>query len=625
MVQAFQQQYKHQSQSQSLYSYSHPSHSHPSSMLLLQRQNKVSTTRTGRRTTTPRFFTTTSTISESTVGVGVGIMKASSLSSAMSSSSSLFSSLSSSDTDQTQLIPERIEDDNNNNKIPTTTKITKQPRPTITTTIQNNKNRNSQNNYKINTGGLRRLPVVKPSKEMLDRAHKVALWTKGDESIKNVRNRARKHGTETLNTYTQQLCVPLRDIVNGYQRELRHLHPFEKTVADLTIQARIKKDGVSLSVMLEEIHEARKLLVATGKDWMYQTKHADTAKEANVAKQEGMESLLSLYEEWVVEPVAGMVDLQRSLRSAPAVQLDAPAVVLVGAPNVGKSSIVRCISSATPEVNNYPFTTRGMTLGHVEVFWQQVQSQTSSSTSTVSNVDENNEDNKQQEGDVSSSSSSSVYEIARAVVPKNGDPRSSKAKRARALRASQQPNKNGEIGVDMDDHRYAFSQLCQIMDSPGILVRADDEEYKRNEMEELTLAAMKHLPTAVMYVMDFSGQAGDKCSSVADQLQLRRELRTRFPRRPWIDVIAKVDLGIVDHALDDLEDIYRMEKNTNQHPVIQLSIHDDIGIDELRTQVLRMLGEVRVVLDAMGDTTSITTSTSSSNGSSNSGSTPPKK
>jgi len=539
--------------------------------------------------------------------------------------------LSSSDTDQTQLIPERIEDDNNNNKIPTTTKITKQPRPTITTTIQNNKNRNSQNNYKINTGGLRRLPVVKPSKEMLDRAHKVALWTKGDESIKNVRNRARKHGTETLNTYTQQLCVPLRDIVNGYQRELRHLHPFEKTVADLTIQARIKKDGVSLSVMLEEIHEARKLLVATGKDWMYQTKHADTAKEANVAKQEGMESLLSLYEEWVVEPVAGMVDLQRSLRSAPAVQLDAPAVVLVGAPNVGKSSIVRCISSATPEVNNYPFTTRGMTLGHVEVFWQQVQSQTSSSTSTVSNVDENNEDNKQQEGDVSSSSSSSVYEIARAVVPKNGDPRSSKAKRARALRASQQPNKNGEIGVDMDDHRYAFSQLCQIMDSPGILVRADDEAYKRNEMEELTLAAMKHLPTAVMYVMDFSGQAGDKCSSVADQLQLRRELRTRFPRRPWIDVIAKVDLGIVDHALDDLEDIYRMEKNTNQHPVIHLSIHDDIGIDELRTQVLRMLGEVRVVLDAMGDTTSITTSSittttsSSSNGSSNSGSTVPKK
>eukprot|EP00957_Ditylum_brightwellii_P088748 6758522-Ditylum_brightwellii.AAC.1 len=42
---------------------------------------------------------------------------------------------------------------------------------------------------------------------------------------------------------------------------------------------------------------------------------------------------------------------------------------------------------------------------------------------------------------------------------------------------------------------YAFSQLCQIMDSPGLLVRT--EEGDRNEMESLTLAAMQHLPTAV--------------------------------------------------------------------------------------------------------------------------------
>jgi nucleolar GTP-binding protein len=37
----------------------------------------------------------------------------------------------------------------------------------------------------------------------------------------------------------------------------------------------------------------------------------------------------------------------------------------IGSPNVGKSSIIRAISSGTPEVNNYPFTTRGMTLGHM--------------------------------------------------------------------------------------------------------------------------------------------------------------------------------------------------------------------------------------------------------------------
>jgi nucleolar GTP-binding protein len=139
--------------------------------------------------------------------------------------------------------------------------------------------------------------------------------------------------------------------------------------------------------------------------------------------------------------------------------------------------------------------------------------------------------------------------------------------------------------------KYAFSQLCQVMDTPGVLVRSEGE--RRNEMEKLTLAAMKHLPTAVMYVMDLSGQAGDKCSSVKDQLLLRREIRAQFPRRPWIDVVSKVDLGIADGVLEELEEIL------DGSPHIRLSIHEGHGIEELRAEVLRMLGEVRLVLDAM--------------------------
>merc|ERR1740139_2001707 len=107
------------------------------------------------------------------------------------------------------------------------------------------------------------------------------------------------------------------------------------------------------------------------------------------------------------------------------------------------------------------------------------------------------------------------------------------------------------VGND-DGGNYAFTQLCQVMDSPGLLNRQNEE---RNEMEALTLAAMEHLPTAVMYVMDLSGGAGDKCSSVADQLVLRREVRARFPRRPWIDVVSKCDLGWQDGAREALREI----------------------------------------------------------------------
>lgn len=394
------------------------------------------------------------------------------------------------------------------------------------------------NGRSSNTGGLRRLPVVKSPIELINRARKSARQIRADSGLKNARNRARKHGAETMDAMTKALCIPLRDVVNGYNYELKRLHPFEKVVADLTVKAREKKDGVTLQSVLDCITEARKELLIAGKDWTAKAKNAETAREAMDIMREGEDRMCELFEELAGGPVKLIIELQKSLRSTPAVRLDTPAVVLVGAPNVGKSSIVRAISSGTPEVNNYPFTTRGMTLGHVQVFWKD------DSTAAAAVIPDVNEINK------------------------------------------------GRFNPDVGSSgQFAFTQLCQVMDSPGLLVRKDGQP--RNEMEDLTLAAMQHLPTAVMYVMDLSGLAGDKCSSVQDQLELRKEVRSRFPRRPWIDVVSKYDLGLVDGARKELE------KVLDGSPYIELSIKDGIGVDELRDEVMRMLGEVRVVLDAM--------------------------
>ena len=217
------------------------------------------------------------------------------------------------------------------------------------------------------------------------------------------------------------------------------------------------------------------------------------------------------YKEEIGPKVDGLLELQKALRKTPSVVLDTPACVLVGAPNVGKSSIVTAISSGTPEISNYPFTTRGMTLGHIE-----------------------------------------------------------------------QTYKNG------------LSEQCQVMDSPGLLWR-DDE--RRNEMEQLTIAAMAHLPTAVVFVMDLSGQAGDACSSIDDQLKIRKQVRERFPKRPWVDVLAKFDLGVDESTREELNEIIGEEAARN---VIELSVHEDLGVSELRGKVEGVLKNVRTVLDLSG-------------------------
>ncbi len=51
-------------------------------------------------------------------------------------------------------------------------------------------------------------------------------------------------------------------------------------------------------------------------------------------------------------------------KKLPSINDETPLIVVAGPPNVGKSSLVRLISTAKPEVAEYPFTTKMISLGH---------------------------------------------------------------------------------------------------------------------------------------------------------------------------------------------------------------------------------------------------------------------
>jgi nucleolar GTP-binding protein len=61
------------------------------------------------------------------------------------------------------------------------------------------------------------------------------------------------------------------------------------------------------------------------------------------------------------------------LRNMPTVDFDAVTVVIAGFPNVGKSTLLRQITTAEPKVADYPFTTTGIQIGHLERKWQKYQ------------------------------------------------------------------------------------------------------------------------------------------------------------------------------------------------------------------------------------------------------------
>jgi len=66
-------------------------------------------------------------------------------------------------------------------------------------------------------------------------------------------------------------------------------------------------------------------------------------------------------------------DTRKTLGRLPAVDPETPLAVMAGAPNVGKSSLVRAISTGRPAVREYPFTTKSVSLGHITARYQKLQ------------------------------------------------------------------------------------------------------------------------------------------------------------------------------------------------------------------------------------------------------------
>jgi len=72
----------------------------------------------------------------------------------------------------------------------------------------------------------------------------------------------------------------------------------------------------------------------------------------------------------ILKQISSDLDLlsnaRKILLSAPVIDAKKPTVVIAGAPNVGKSLLVARISSAKPKIASYPFTTKGISIGHFE-------------------------------------------------------------------------------------------------------------------------------------------------------------------------------------------------------------------------------------------------------------------
>lgn len=343
---------------------------------------------------------------------------------------------------------------------------------------------------------LGEMPDFRGPSRLLKEARKASLVVAklgGNPKIANRNRRAAKLASQRVDALASGLSISLREQQKAFRGVLGGLPPFQAALAELTLAALERDGGRSLRDVEADFDGLRRAVVRAGKEATALTSAAVNARVAAELADTGLAAVEAAF-----EAESGALDelitTAGRLRRLPRPEADEPVLVLVGMPNVGKSSIVTATSTGTPEVNDYPFTTRALKMGHV---------------------------------------------IGRAA-------------------------------------RY------QVMDTPGVLSRPEED---RNPMEGLTLAAVEHLPSAVVYVMDLSGTCG-KQSAPALQLAVREQLRAIYTGRPWLDVCSKADLPLADEV----------PESAVPEGALRVSVLEGGGVEELRARMAALVGDPGVEL-----------------------------
>ena len=162
-----------------------------------------------------------------------------------------------------------------------------------------------------------------------------------------------------------ELVKRLRKVVNRFP-DLDSLHPFYRELADVLV-------GLDeLKKALGALGKASRVISSLMRSYLAKLRRAKTIREMNLLRREAYGRMAS-----VVQRISGYLDFLRGAASKlarlPSIDPEAPTVVVAGYANVGKSSFVRAVSSAKPEVASYPFTTKNIVVGHRETPHGRIQ------------------------------------------------------------------------------------------------------------------------------------------------------------------------------------------------------------------------------------------------------------
>ena len=202
---------------------------------------------------------------------------------------------------------------------------------------------------------FKEIPQIQNAKELLDNSFKKTKKIQiMDRNVFFKKKKTIIAKTEAFSTY---VISHLEEYVKKFP-SIDNLSSFHIEIID------IKIDINKLKKSLGAIDWARKTC-----QMIYSTQSRSLTKSKNIdflmKKQQEIFGRISSVVKQVNKELILLSKTQRMMKNFPDIY-DITTVVIAGYPNVGKSSVLKHISSAKPEIAEYPFTTKEIFVGHLE-------------------------------------------------------------------------------------------------------------------------------------------------------------------------------------------------------------------------------------------------------------------
>ncbi len=210
----------------------------------------------------------------------------------------------------------------------------------------------------------RNIPTVLSAEEIIDKMFRRSKKVE----VPLTKNRLRFHKNLSIaKIYTARdvAVSTLKRYVDSFPY-INKMHPFYRTLLDLLVDKNeYKRSLASLVWAMEKIE-------GFADKYARKIKGVGKVEEAIRFRKEFYGRTSSILKQ-IAPKLDYLAHVREVMKKLPDVDPNIPTVVIAGYPNVGKSELVARLSTAKPEIAAYPFTTKGIVVGHLEVKGKRIQ------------------------------------------------------------------------------------------------------------------------------------------------------------------------------------------------------------------------------------------------------------